>query len=142
VSRIINTQSVGKERNQLLKAIVISIRELMKQSGVNENTRDLSAFISRALLAVHATVERSVGPWEKRGYWVKADKFRLEWAWTKTVGEEMVEAVLNEDWGIIAAHVAAVGERLKNIEVSERHRMGKPWVGAWQLLLDEQKENN
>ncbi len=83
VSRIIQTEGVGKERNRLLKAIVISIRELMKQNVVDSNTRDLAAFISNALLAVHDTVERTVAPWEKRDYWVKADKFRMEWAWTK-----------------------------------------------------------
>jgi hypothetical protein len=61
----------------------------------------------------------------------------LEWAWTKNVGEEMVEAVLDEDWPSVAAFAAVVGEKFSNIEVSERHRMGKPWVGAYKLLLKE-----
>lgn len=140
MSRIINTETAGKERNKLLKAIVISIRELMKQSGVTKETKDIAAFISRGLLAVHATIEHSVAPWEKRGYWVKADKFRMEWAWTKDVGDSMLAAVLSEDWAVVAASAANVGERLKNIEVSERHRMGKPWVGAWALLQEEQRK--
>ena len=97
MSRIISTDNVGTERNRLLKAIVISIRELMKQSTVDATTKDLAAFISNALLAVHETVERSVIPWEKRDYWVKADKFRLEWAWTKEIGDEMLAATLDQD---------------------------------------------
>lgn len=139
MSRIINTDSVGNERNRLLKGIVISIRELMKQSGVDASTKDLAAFISNALLAVHETVERSVIPWEKRDYWVKADKFRMEWAWTKEIGEEMVQATLNQEWTTVAILSASVGQKLNKVMVSDRHRMGKPWVGAWDLMLTENK---
>ena len=135
MSRIIQTDGVGKERNRLLKAIVISIRELMKQNVVDSNTRDLAAFISNALLAVHDTVERTVAPWEKRDYWVKADKFRMEWAWTKVVGEQMLAATRMEDWGNVAVSAAQVGQRLSGIQVSDRHRMGKPWIGAWDMMM-------
>jgi hypothetical protein len=138
VSRIIHTNNVGTERNRLLKAIVIAIRELMKQTSVDSTTKDLAAFISSALLAVHETIERSVTPWEKRDYWVKADKFRLEWAWTKDIGEEMLEATLEEQWAQVALLSATVGQKLQNIMVSDRHRMGKPWVGAWELMISEQ----
>lgn len=134
MSRIIQTDGVGKQRNRLLKAIVISIRELMKQKAVDSSTRDLAAFISNALLAVHDTVEGSVGPWEKRGYWVKADKFRLEWAWTKKIGDQMLQATLNEDWETVAVFAAQTGQRLSRVQVSDRHRMGKPWIGAWDRM--------
>jgi hypothetical protein len=29
---------------------------------------------------------------------------------------------------------AQIGQKLQKIKVSERHRMGKPWVGAWNKL--------
>lgn len=106
----------------------------MKQTSVNSDTRDLAAFISNALLAVHETVEASVIPWEKRGYWVKADKFRLEWEWSKRIGEEMLEATKEEDWPTVAMLSATVGQQLAKIQVSDKHRMGKPWVGAWDLM--------
>ncbi len=139
MSRIIQTDSVGKRRTQLLKAIVLSIRELMKQTSVNSDTRDLAAFISNALLAVHSTVEESTIPWEKRGYWVKADKFRLEWEWTKRIGEEMLEATKEEDWPAVAMLSATVGQQLSSVQVSDRHRMGKPWVGAWDLMKKDER---
>lgn len=137
MSRIISTDNVGTERNRLLKAIVISIRELMKQSTIDATTKDLAAFISNALLAVHETVERSVIPWEKRDYWVKADKFRLEWAWTKEIGDEMLAATLDQDWTTVALLSASVGQRLKKVTVSDRHRMGTPWIGAWDLMISQ-----
>lgn len=137
LGRIINTQGVGKERQQLLKAIVISIRELMKQTKADSTTRDLSSFISAALIAVGATIERTVAPWEKRDYWVKADKFRREWAWANSVGEELKEATLNEDWPTVARLSADIGLKLRKIEVSERHRMGTPWIGSWDKLREK-----
>ena len=135
MSRIIHTDNIGTERTRLLKAIVISLRELVKQQTITSQTKDLAAFISNALLAVHDTVERSVLPWEKRDYWVKADKFRLEWAWTKELGDRFLEATREEDWGTIALLSAQVGQKLENVVVSDRHRMGKPWVGAWDLMI-------
>ena len=135
MSRVINTQSVGKERNQLVRAIVISIRELMRQGKPDSNTKDLAAFIAIALNAVSETIERTVAPWEKRNYWVKADKFRQEWAWTKTLSDELTTVLVAEDWPAIAAITVEIGSKLGHVEVSDRHRMGKPWVGAWDKLI-------
>lgn len=135
MSRIINPDSSGKERNRLLKAVVISIRELMKQGSVSAQTRDLAAFIGMALLGVYDTIEPTVGPWEKRGYWVKADRFRLEWDWTKPKGHEILRCAFEDDWAAVAAAAVEVGQRLQKVKVSDNHRMGKPWSGAWQAAL-------
>ena len=134
MSRVINPDSVGKERTHLTKSIVIALRTLAKQTDVDEATRDLSAFIALALLRINATLDISVQAWEKRGYWVKADKFRMEWMWTKQMGEQMREAVLGEDWGTVAMISAHAGQKLVKIKVAERHRLGTPWVGAYALL--------
>jgi len=132
MSRVINTQSVGKERNYLVKAIVISIRELMRQEKPDNNTKDLIAFIAMALQSISESVERTVVPWEKRNYWIKADNFRREWAWADRLGEELKSVLLTGDWPEIANIVVEIGSKLSHIEVSDRHRMGKPWVGAWE----------
>lgn len=142
MSRIINVDDVGKERTRLIKGILIAIRELMKQSTVDSTTKDLAAFISNALIAVHETVERSVIPWEKRDYWVKADRFRLEWAWTKQLGEEMLQATMDQDWPTVAMLSVSVGQKLQKFTVSDRHRMGKPWEGAWDLMNVDQAKHN
>jgi hypothetical protein len=134
MSRVINTQSVGKERNQLVRAVIISIRELMRQDKPDSNKKDLAAFIVIALKAISESVERTVTPWEKRNYWVKADKFRQEWAWAGTLSNELNSVLLTEDWPAIAAIAVEIGSKLNHIEVSDRHRMGKPWVGAWNKL--------
>ena len=82
MSRIYNPDSAGKERKQLTRSIVLALRELMKQQGTDGLTKDLAAYVALAMDEVNGTIEASVAAWEKRGYWVKADKFRLEWEWS------------------------------------------------------------
>lgn len=134
MSRVINPDSAGKERTHLTKSIVLALRTLAKQTDVDDATRDLAAFIALALLRIDATIDISVQAWEKRGYWVKADKFRMEWMWTKHLGEQMRSAVLGGDWGAVARISAQVGQKLVKVQVPERHRLGTPWVGAHALL--------
>ncbi len=134
MSRVINPEGAGKERTRLVKSIVLSMRELMRQSEPNNTSRDLASFIALALLEINNTVETSVAAWEKKGYWVKADRFRMEWIWTQRMGEQFKQAVLNDDWAAIAMLVAQLGEKMNHVEVPVRHRLGTPWVGAWEQL--------
>ena len=134
MSRVINPDSAGKERTRLTKAIVIAIRELAKQTEPNVEARDLAAFISLALQTIAEGIDVSVAAWEKRNYWVKADRFRMEWAWAGQLGEKMRVSVLNDDWANVALLSAQIGQKLHKIKVSENHRMGKPWVGAWKQI--------
>ncbi len=134
MSRIINLESAGKERNRLTKAIVLAVRELAQQSGPGAESRDLAAFIALALETVAETIDASVAAWEKRGYWVKADKFRMEWNWAGQLAKKMRVAILAEDWIGITQVAAQAAGRLDRITVSTGHRLGKPWVGAWNEL--------
>ena len=135
MSRVINPEGAGKDRTRLTKSIVLAIRELMRQAEPNELSRDLAAYIALALLEVHGTIETSVGAWEKKGYWVKADRFRMEWAWSETLGSQMRQAVLNDDWATIALTVAKVGGKLNSVDVPVRHKLGTPWDGAYRHLM-------
>ncbi|RPI22643.1 MAG: hypothetical protein EHM70_23520 [Chloroflexota bacterium] len=134
MGRVINPESAGKERNQLNRAVVLAIRELMKQNTVDDTSRDLAAFISLALLRISETIDTSVEAWEKRDYWIKADRFRMEWAWSGRLGHDMRQAVLAGDWAMVAMTAAQAAQKLMNVKVPIRHRLGTPWVGAWQEL--------
>jgi hypothetical protein len=134
LSRIINPESIGKERTQLIRAVVLALRELMHQTDADERTRDLAAFIAFALDSIHQTIDVSVSAWEKRGYWIKADRFRMDWAWTDKYSQELRKAVLNDDWAKVALAAGQVAERLKDVKVPQRNRIGTPWDGAWERL--------
>jgi hypothetical protein len=135
MGRVINPEGAGKERTRLTKSTVLAMRELMRQSKPDDTSRDLAAYIALALLEINSTIETSVVAWEKKGYWVKADKFRLEWDWTEKYGSQMKKAVLEDDWATIAVSVAQVGGKLMSVKVSDKHRLGTPWVGAYRHLV-------
>jgi len=134
MSRIINLESAGKERTRLTRAIVLAVRELARQSGPGAESRDLAAYLALSLRAIADTIDVSVAAWEKRGYWVKADRFRMDWLWAGQLAEKMRAALLDEDWGTVAALAAQIAQKLNKVNVSENHQLGKPWVGAWQEL--------
>jgi hypothetical protein len=130
LGRLINPESAGKERTQLSKAIVLAVRELAKQRDITQETKDLAAFIALALKTISEGIDVSVAAWEKRGYWVKADRFRMEWMWTGSVADKMKVAIFTDDWGTIAMLMPQIAQKFNKIVVSENHRLGRPWVGA------------
>jgi hypothetical protein len=139
LSRVINPDSVGKERTRLTKSIVLCIRELAKQAKVTSETKDMASFIALALQSISDGVDVSVAAWEKRDYWVKADKFRMEWMWTGQFAEKMKTAVLSDDWATIASLIPQIASKLNKVEVSDNHRLGKPWENAYTLLALHRK---
>ena len=136
LSRVINPEGAGKERSRLLRGVVLALRNLMQQTTIDETTRDLASFIALALEAIAATIDPSVEPWEKRGYWVKADRFRMEWNWTGRLSKAMRLAVVNEDWVEVARLSADIMGRVGAVIVPTRHGLGTPWVGSWKRLQE------
>jgi len=111
------------------------MRELAVQDEANAQTRDLAAFISLALVSIYNTIDVSVAAWEKRGYWVKADRFRMDWDWSRRLGENMRTAVMDDDWAAIAQTTVEVAMKVNSVKVPQRHKLGTPWVGAYDRLL-------
>lgn len=134
MSRVINPDSAGKDRARLSKAIVLAVRELARQTEVTNEAKDLAAFISLALKSISAGIDASVAAWEKRDYWVKADRFRMEWMWTGQYAEKMKTAVQSDDWGSVAMLSAQIAQKFGKVVITQNHRLGRPWVGAFKQL--------
>ena len=134
MARLINLDSQGKERTRLAKGVVLAVRELARQEGPGAEALDLAAFIALALQQISDGIDPSVAAWEKRGYWVKADRFRMDWAWTADSAAKIREATLTGQWGSLASLAAHVGQRLASVNLPARHRLGTPWKGAFEVL--------
>ncbi len=134
MSRIINPDSVGKDRARLSKAIVLAVRELAKQTEVTQEAKDIAAFISLALKTISQGIDASVAAWEKRDYWVKADRFRMEWMWAGHYAEKMKVAVQSDDWGSVAMLSAQIAQKFGKVVIAKNHRLGRPWAGAYKQL--------
>lgn len=112
----------------------MALRQLAQQTDFGDEARDLAAFIALALGAINEGIDPSVAAWEKRGYWVKADRFRMEWAWTGPMSKRLTGALLQGDWGEVAQLSVQVAQKLDRIQVSNNSRVGKPWEGAFERL--------
>lgn len=137
MSRLIKTDTAGKDRARLTKSIVLAVRELAKQKDVTPEAQDLAAFLALALQTIADGIDESVAAWEKRGYWVKADRFRMEWLWTGQTAAKMKSAVLADDWGTIAMLMPQIAQKLGKVQIAENHRLGKPWVGIYKRMREE-----
>ena len=135
MSRIIDTNSSGKERELLLKSVVVAHKVLSTHSDMNAESRDLAVFIAQALIQVSDTVEKSIQAWENRGYWIKADQFRTQWAWTSRSAGIMNEAILQNNWRMINETSDMIGQKLSHIKISNRHGLGRPWENAWKKQM-------
>jgi hypothetical protein len=137
MARVINPDSAGKERTRLTRSIVMTIRELARQEAASVDSHDMAAFITLALEQVYSGIEVSVAAWEKRGYWVKADRFRLDWEWTGQHASRLRTAILHDDWDAIAQVLVQTAQKLSKVQVSANHRLGQPWVGAYAALIEK-----
>jgi hypothetical protein len=86
---------------------------------------------------VEETIERTVIPWEKRGYWLKADRFRMAWDWSGRLSADLEKALRVGDWGEVARLVGEIAAKVSDVHVPKRHGLGEPWVGAWARLEDQ-----
>lgn len=137
MSRLIDTESVGKQRNYLMKAIMLTMRELAPRQDVDDESRDMAAFIALCLEEIHGGIDATVAAWEKRNYWVKADNFRREWSWTGETGRQLRWAVLHNDWSEVAYLMPQIAARLSNVKLPKRNTVGRAWQGAYRKLRTE-----
>jgi len=131
---VIKLDGSGKERTLLTRSVLRAIQELMRQTEVDDKTRDLASFIVLALEAIHQTIDQSVQAWENRGYWLKADRFRLEWEWAGLLADKMRQAIFTDDWDTVAVTAVKVSSRLENVQLPKRQPQTEPWKGAWEQL--------
>ena len=136
MSRLINTEPPSKRRNKAAREIVLCIRTA---AGCQDQDQllDLMAHIAASLEIIAGSIEQSVTAWEKRDYWVKADRYRMQWEWVQPAHEVLLSYLESQGSEEIPVEtLAEIAKELGGITISPNHRMGKPWTGAyaiWQL---------
>jgi len=130
MTKIIQTESGEKLRKDILKTIGLTLELLTVKSSFDSETKDMVAFVVLALEKVAVTINESVAAWEKRGYWIKADHFRLEWDWAGEFAKQIKICLQENDWTGMQNILARI--QTKGIISSKSLRInGKPWKGAY-----------
>jgi hypothetical protein len=137
MSRVINTSGPGKRRNQQRRTIAEILRHLMLKRNLDDEAKDMAATLVLALREIAETVEQSTVPWEKRNYFLKADRFRRKWEWATIHADRLARLVMDDGWDAFPKELAMLAPYFKDVRVVKFTRQPSAWQGNHSLLKQQ-----
>lgn len=137
MSRVISLDSPSKQRNRHRRTIAEALRRLTQKDRIDDEARDLAALIVFSLRGITEATEQTSAAWEKRNYYLKADRFRMEWEWASKAADELARLIRAEQWHLLPPVLGALLPRFSDITVNKMVRPPSLWRGCYQRLLDE-----
>jgi len=131
VSRVVRRESASRARAKMLRGIAVTLQAMAGARGVGPEEMDQLAFLALSLEAIARSVDETATAWEKRDYWVKADRFRAEWSWVEPLRRRMAEALRGRDWNAALQATRQVAERVATVRLPKPRRGSRIWEGAW-----------
>lgn len=138
MSRVINTNSPGKRRNQIMRTIAELLRHLSQKQSIDDEGKDMLALLVYCLKEIEKGIDESAIAWEKRDYWMKAEEFRERWRWAGIIAGELETLVINETWQELPAMMIKLLPHFSNIKVNKFTRKASLWKGCHERLLKDQ----
>ena len=132
MGNVVNTDSPSKKREKILRLISTMLEISEFEKNISEENKDELAFIYLSLHEVEKTIAETVRPWEKRDFWLKADKFRDEWGWVKELIARIDEKLTKKKWADIDQEIVIVKSKLIGIEPLKRMTSSRFWAGAFE----------
>ena len=124
-----------QQRNAIRRAIAEILRRLMDKKTIDDETKDMLAFIVVGLRSMDQSIDQSATAWEKRDYYIKADQFRREWLWLPDTARRLEEILRSNDWSTAPIELAGLSARFSDIKVTTYTRPPTLWQGTYRKLL-------
>jgi len=137
MSRVINPNAPGKTRNQHMRTLAEILRRLATKRVVDNETKDMAAAMVFIFRDIDAGVNVSAEAWEKRNYWLKADRFRIEWEWVGQAAADVEDVIRNEAWDLLPRLMMDLFPHLAGIKIKRLTRDPELWRGAFGRLTAE-----
>ena len=137
MSRVINPDSTGKQRNQLMRTAAEILRRLSQKSDVDAEVKDMLAMLVYCFREIDEGIDQSAQAWEKRDYWVKAEELRQRWGWPGDVADQIQAMIYQEDWNKMPPIMVKLLPRFADIKITKLTRNESLWEGAYERLLKE-----
>jgi hypothetical protein len=93
------------------------------------------ATIVYSLRSIDATIAVTTDAWEKRDYYLKADKFRLEWEWAAPAAERLEDLLLARTWDRLPQEIMTLVPRFADVSIAKFTRTPDTWQGMYRQLL-------
>ncbi|HOG46877.1 MAG TPA: hypothetical protein PLB78_09550, partial [Anaerolineae bacterium] len=113
-----------------------SLRRLMAKRELDDEARDLAALIVFSLREIDEGIEQTTAAWEKRDYYIKADRFRQEWLWVAPAADGLEKILRQGAWEQLPAALAGLLTHFSDITVNRMVRTENLWQGCYQRLLE------
>jgi hypothetical protein len=137
MSRVININNPTKRRNHNRRTIAELLRRLSQKPAIDSEAKDLASAIVLALQDISAGVEQTALAWEKRDYWMKAERFVRQWEWAKESAANMEDVIRNDAWDLLPELLADLFPRFADIQVKLMTRKSDTWQGAYDQLISQ-----
>ncbi len=137
MGRVINTDSPGKRRNNLMRTSAELLRRLSTKSEIDADSKDMLAFLVYCLREIDSTIDESARAWEKRDYWMKSEEFRERWKWSKDLSEELGSIVTEADWQNVPPIMAKLFSNFSDIKINKLTRKPSLWDGCYDRFLSD-----
>ena len=135
MSRVISTDTPGKVRNQHRRLIAEAMRHLSQKSRLDEEAKDLAAVIVLSLQEIANTIDQTTEAWEKRDYYMKAERFREQWRWVDAMADELGDVVYRGDWSQLPAALARLMPHFSDITIRKLTLKPVVWQGAYEVFM-------
>lgn len=140
MSRVINTNSPLKRRNQHMRAGAELLRHLSQKATVDDESRDMLAALLFALKEIEDSLEDATEAWEKRDYWMKVEEFRKKWIWVGSSAVQLDALLDSEDWSKLPDFMVRIMPHFADITISKFTRTSELWDGMHAKYQAEKSE--
>lgn len=137
MSRVINIENPTKKRNNNRRTIAELLRRLSQKPQIDAEVKDMASTIVFALREITEGVEQTALAWEKRNYWMKAERFVRQWEWTKEAAANLEDVIRNDAWDLLPELLADLFPRFVDIQIKSMTRKADTWRGAYDTLMAE-----
>ncbi|MCA9965762.1 MAG: hypothetical protein KC423_16030 [Anaerolineales bacterium] len=137
MSRVININNPSKVRNYHRRTIAEILRHLMGKTAVDAEATDMAATLVYALRGIEESVEQTAKAWEKRGYWMKSERFLRDWMWVRETAVNIEDVIRHEAWDLFPELMADLLSHFSDIELKSMTRKSDTWDGAFAKLMAE-----
>lgn len=137
MSRVINTNSPGKVRSQNMRSIAEILRRVGAKSEIDNEAKDMFSALVFLMRDIHDSALTTVEAWEKRGYWMKADRFMRDWEWSAEFASNFEDVIRNDAWDLVPRLMAELIPHTADVQIKNMTRSKSTWQGAYKKLLSE-----
>jgi len=137
MGRVVNPNSTGRERSRSMRTAAELLRHLSQKAELDDDAKDMAAHLVFCLRDVEDGIEQSAEAWEKRDYWVKAEKLRQKWSWAGSAAARLEAAIRRNAWDTLPGVMVSLVDHFAEIKITKLTRGASEWEGSHRRLLDE-----